>query len=112
MLDLSTDDVGRFETLGFLELGNSLFAPELITRAAAAAEESADEPAKHRAHGSSHGHFDFPFPPGTAEQPLNALTLDDGARAAVCIVSEQQFFRRLDCLMNSRIVLKLALDFN
>ena len=76
------DDVTLFHSRGFAEL-RGLFTPDLIARAAAAAVESAAEPAKHRAHGSSHGHFDFPFAPGVAEQPLNAVTLDDGARVAI-----------------------------
>ena len=50
----------------------------LIVRAAAAAELTADTPAKHRAHGSSHGHFDFPFP-GVAAA-LNELTLSEDIR--------------------------------
>ena len=76
------DDVTLFNSRGFAEL-RGLFTPDLMARAAAAAVESAAEPAKHRAHGSSHGHFDFPFAPGAAEQPLNAVTLDDGARVAI-----------------------------
>eukprot|EP01051_Picozoa_sp_SAG22_P023795 SAG22_NODE_6296_length_873_cov_1.441860_1_plen_132_part_10 len=75
--------VARFERQGFLQLDDGLLAPELVAQAAAAAAESADEPAKHRAHGSSHGHFDFPFAPARADQPLNALTLDAGLHTAV-----------------------------
>eukprot|EP01044_Picomonas_judraskeda_P010165 COSAG03_NODE_1290_length_4394_cov_16.477998_5_plen_319_part_01 len=68
-------DVGRFEREGFLALDDGLLSPALVARAAAAALESAGAPANHRAHGASHGHFDFPFAPATAEQPLNAMTL-------------------------------------
>jgi hypothetical protein len=76
-------DVRRFEREGFLKLDDGLLSPDLVARAAAVALESADVPAKHRAHGSSHGHFDFPFAPATAEQPLNALTLNADLHAAV-----------------------------
>ena len=66
-------DVGRFEREGFLALDDGLLSPALVARAAATALESAGSPAKHRAHGASHGHFDFPFAPATAEQALNAM---------------------------------------
>ena len=53
-------DVVAFGSAGVAAV-KGLLPVNLIVRAAAAAELTADTPAKHRAHGSSHGHFDFPF---------------------------------------------------